>query len=59
LPDKTLTANLSAEAMAAVRRGWYLGDDTFRDRLLGLVSIGNNLPDKITKILPAEGFWGR
>jgi putative transposase len=33
--------NLSAEAMAALRRGWYLGDDTFRDRLLALVEKGS------------------
>lgn len=28
---------LSAEAMKALRRGWYLGDDSFRDRLLNLI----------------------
>lgn len=28
---------LSPEAMAALRRGWYLGDEGFRDRLLGMI----------------------
>jgi putative transposase len=32
---------LSEPAMAALRRGWYLGDDTFRDRLLKLVKKGS------------------
>jgi len=26
--------------MAALRRGWYLGDEAFRDRLLGLLKKG-------------------
>jgi putative transposase len=30
----------SAEATAALRRGWYLGDESFRDRLLALVAKG-------------------
>ncbi|MEI7957111.1 MAG: hypothetical protein WCJ66_18265, partial [Verrucomicrobiota bacterium] len=29
------------EASAALRRGWYLGDESFRDRLLALVEKGN------------------
>jgi len=32
--------NLSDEAMAALRRGWYLGDDAFRDKLLSLIHKG-------------------
>jgi len=35
--------NLSDEAMAALRMGWYLGDETFRDRLLELVKKGSGL----------------
>jgi len=35
--------NLSEAAMAALRRGWYLGDDTFRDRLLDLVKKGSKI----------------
>jgi len=31
----------SPEASAALRRGWYLGDESFRDRLLALVEKGN------------------
>ena len=31
---------LSDEAMAALRKGWYLGDDTFRDKLLAMVKGG-------------------
>ena len=30
----------SPEATAALRRGWYLGDESFRDRLLALVEKG-------------------
>lgn len=33
--------NLSEAAMSALRRGWYLGDGTFRDRLLSLVEKGS------------------
>ena len=29
------------EASAALRRGWYLGDESFRDRLLALVEKGS------------------
>ena len=29
------------EATAALRRGWYLGDESFRDRLLALVEKGS------------------
>jgi len=29
------------EATAALRRGWYLGDESFRDRLLALVNKGS------------------
>jgi len=32
--------NLEDEAMAALRRGWYLGDESFRNRLLSLVKEG-------------------
>jgi len=35
--------NLSDAAMAALRNGWYLGDETFRDQLLGLVKKGSKL----------------
>lgn len=35
--------NLSDSAMAALRSGWYLGDETFRDQLLGLVKKGSKL----------------
>jgi hypothetical protein len=35
--------NLSDAAMAALRTGWYLGDETFRDRLLGLMKKGSKL----------------
>jgi putative transposase len=28
---------LDAEAMRALRRGWYLGEDCFRDKLLNLM----------------------
>ncbi|PAW60031.1 MAG: hypothetical protein B9S37_11185 [Verrucomicrobiia bacterium Tous-C3TDCM] len=31
---------LSAEAMRALRRGWYLGEDSFRDQLLALIEKG-------------------
>ena len=30
------------EATAALRRGWYLGDESFRDRLLAMVRKGGN-----------------
>lgn len=33
---------LSPEAMAALRRGWYLGDESFRDRLLALIRPGGS-----------------
>ena len=33
--------NLSEAAMSALRRGWYLGDGNFRDRLLSLVEKGS------------------
>ena len=33
--------NLSDAAMAALRRGWYLGDESFRDQLLGLLKLGS------------------
>jgi REP element-mobilizing transposase RayT len=32
---------LPPEAMAALRRGWYLGDESFRDRLLGMLGKGS------------------
>jgi putative transposase len=32
--------NLSEAAMASLRGGWYLGDVTFRDQLLGLTREG-------------------
>ena len=35
--------NLSESAMAALRSGWYLGDETFRDQLLGLVEKGSRV----------------
>lgn len=34
---------LSDAAMAALRSGWYLGDATFREQLLGLVKKGSRL----------------
>ena len=34
---KESKGKLSPEAMKALRRGWYLGDESFRDRLLALV----------------------
>jgi hypothetical protein len=34
---KESKGKLSSEAMKALRRGWYLGDESFRDRLLALV----------------------
>jgi len=33
--------NLSEAAMVSLRRGWYLGDEAFKDRLLGLVETGS------------------
>jgi putative transposase len=33
--------NLSEAAMASLRRGWYLGDGTFKDQLLGLIGKGS------------------
>ena len=33
--------DFSEAAMAALRSGWYLGDETFRDQLLGLVRKGS------------------
>jgi putative transposase len=38
--------NLSEAAMAALRGGWYLGDETFRDQLLGLIEKGSKLLSK-------------
>jgi hypothetical protein len=35
--------NLLEIAMAALRSGWYLGDETFRDQLLGLVKKGSKV----------------
>jgi len=35
--------NLSKAAMTALRRGWYLGDEAFRDRLLDLVKKGSKI----------------
>lgn len=35
--------NLSEPAMLALRSGWYLGDVTFRDRLLALVENGSKV----------------
>ncbi len=35
--------NLSEASMAALRRGWYLGDEAFRDRLLDLVKKGSKI----------------
>ena len=35
--------NLAEAAMVALRSGWYLGDETFRDKLLGLVEKGSKL----------------
>jgi putative transposase len=35
--------NLSEAAMAALRGGWCLGDETFRDQLLGLIEKGSKL----------------
>jgi hypothetical protein len=35
--------NLPEAAMAALRRGWYLGDGTFRDRLPALVKKSSKL----------------
>lgn len=32
---------LSAESMARLRRGWYLGDGTFKEHLLGLIAKGS------------------
>jgi putative transposase len=38
--------NLSEAAMAALRGGWCLGDETFRDQLLGLIKKGSKLLSK-------------
>ena len=38
--------NLSEASMAALRGGWYLGDETLRDQLLGLVKKGSKLLSK-------------
>ncbi len=35
--------NLSKASMAALRGGWYLGDETLRDQLLELVKKGSKL----------------
>jgi putative transposase len=40
--------NLSKAAMAALRGGWYLGDETFRDQSQGLV-------EKASKLLRKKG----
>jgi putative transposase len=45
--------NLSEEAMVALRKGWYLGDETFRDQLLKLVEKGSKLLMKKGSHLPA------
>jgi len=45
--------DLSEAAMAALRNGWYLGDETFRDQLLGLVSKGSKLLKKKGSHAPA------
>jgi hypothetical protein len=37
---------LSPEAMAALRRGWYLGDESFRDRLLGMLEKSSGVLKK-------------
>ena len=36
---KTDKGKLSPEAMKALRRGWYLGDESFRDKLLALAEL--------------------
>jgi putative transposase len=38
--------NLSEAAMASLRGGWYLGDERFRDQLLGLIKKGSKLLGK-------------
>ena len=38
--------NLSEASMAALRGGWYLGDETFRDQLLELVKKASKLLSK-------------
>lgn len=35
---------LAPDAMAALRRGWFLGDDSFRDQLLALLRKGSPTP---------------
>lgn len=37
---------LSKEAITALRRGWYLGDDSFRDQLLNLIEGGSTAQQK-------------
>jgi hypothetical protein len=44
---------LSPEAMAALRRGWYLGDESFRDRLLGMLGKGSAILKKKCSHSPA------
>ena len=42
---------ISERAQAALRRGWYLGEESFRDRLLALV-------DKTKGVKPRQrGNW--
>jgi putative transposase len=45
---------LSPEAMLALRQGWYLGDETFRDRLLSLIEKPSSLLKKKGSHAPAS-----
>ena len=45
---------LSPEAMQALRHGWYLGDETFRDRLLSLIEKPSSLLKKKGSHAPAS-----
>ncbi|GHC40142.1 hypothetical protein [Roseibacillus persicicus] len=43
---------LSPEAMSALRRGWYLGDESFRDRLLAIADTQGLKTRKRTSLTP-------
>ena len=55
----TQGGKFSPAATAALRRGWYLGDDSFRDRLLAMVhKPGKTIRQRGSQTGPAVGAHG-
>ncbi len=42
-------SGIDAAALAALRRGWYLGEETFKDRLLDLVDVAKGIKPRTRK----------